>query len=681
MLQPGFHSTGERAAKSEASPTDTDLLAEIQRLRAQLRQRESAHAALTISESRFRFLCNHSPLRMGIVELQDDTPDDLRVVWVNQAFLDLYKTTLAIIVGKSGAEMGSPAEDRKPWLEGYWRAWRTRQPVTVELFEKRHGAWIQATVAPLDEPASSVKRLAFVVTNITERKAAAESLRASEERFRLLFENSPDAIFVEDAQGRVRDVNPAACALHDTTRRDLVGKNVFDLVPAEYRDAVREDFRRLHAGEIHALVSTSLRSDGRVVPIELTCNPIAYGDEPCVLLHVRDISERVCAEQAQRNAQELETKLLEAQKLESLGILAGGIAHDFNNLLAIILGNASILDRSLPADSPLRTALDPIVRTSERATDLCKQMLAYSGRGKFIVEPVDFNAIIEDMLPLVQLSLSKKIAIQATLAPELPVIEADGTQLRQVLMNLVLNAGEAIGDALGAIHVSTAIGAPLANGQPTVVLEITDTGCGMDEATRGRIFDPFFSTKFTGRGLGLGTVQGIVRGHKGTIVVESEPGKGSRFRITLPGSAASLPDAMAAARGDREPAAPLGGRILVVDDEAEIRQLMTRMFAALGFQTVAAKDGEECLERLKDSPESFDLVFLDLTMPRLDGPETFRLLHLLRPELPVVLMSGYTEQEAAAKFVGKKVAGFITKPFTMQRLEAKIREVLHRPLK
>ncbi|MEI7685011.1 MAG: PAS domain S-box protein [Planctomycetota bacterium] len=650
------------------------LEAAVQQSRDQLQQVAASLAALRIDEARSRFLCDQAPQRMGVVELLDDCPDDLRVVWVNRAFLDFYKVTLHSVLGKRGQDLGTSVENRKPWMEGYWRAWTTQTPITVEIFESSHDAWMQALLAPLPPTTSGAKQLAFVVANITERKAVEASLRESEDRFRLLFENSPDAIFVEDAQGRVHDVNPAACKLHDLKRSELIGRNVLDLVPPERRDLVREDFRRLQAGEIRSLKSFSLKADGSAVPIELTCSAIAFGGDSCLLLHVRDISERQSIEEAVRTSQELEKKLLEAQKLESLGILAGGVAHDFNNLLAIILGNASMLEGRLSADSPLRTALDPIVRASERAAELCNQMLAYSGRGKFVVEPVDLNRVIQDTLGLLELSLHKKATLLVELAAELPLVDADVTQLRQILMNLVINAGEAIENLPGTIEIATALGPAAPDGQPSVVLAVTDSGCGMDDATRSRIFDPFFTTKFTGRGLGLASVQGIVRGHKGTIAVDSEPGKGSCFRVHLPASTAVVKTVARAV--ERPTDAVRRGQALIVDDEADIRQLMTRMLQALGFETKVAKDGEQALERFREAPESFDLVFLDLTMPRLDGQETFRLLHLLRPELPVILMSGYTEQEAAAKFVGKKVAGFITKPFTVQRLEDKIRSVL-----
>jgi PAS domain S-box-containing protein len=392
-----------------------------------------------------------------------------------------------------------------------------------------------------------------------------------------------------------------------------------------------------------------------------------------------DITDRKRAEE-ERLA--LERQLLQAQKMESLGVLAGGIAHDFNNILTSIVGNTELALLRLDPDSPARDNIERIEKSAVHASDLARQMLAYSGKGRFVVEPVDINRLVEEMGHMFEVSVSKKAALRFDLSGPLPAVEGDATQIRQVLLNLVINASEAIGDRSGVIAVSTGCRRIERDGRNAadsdgklpegdyVFLEVEDTGCGMDRETRARIFDPFFTTKFTGRGLGMAVVQGIVRGHKGAILVLSEPGKGSRFTVLLP-----------AGPRPAERAEPVAGRerfkgegtILLVDDEEDVRAVGTEMLAELGFTVVTADDGREAVERFRATP-GLRCVILDMTMPRMDGEETFRELKALDPELKVILSSGYSEDEVTQKFAGKGLAGFIRKPYTLSLL----REVLEK---
>jgi PAS domain S-box-containing protein len=374
----------------------------------------------------------------------------------------------------------------------------------------------------------------------------------------------------------------------------------------------------------------------------------------------------------------LERKLLETQKLESLGVLAGGIAHDFNNLLTGILGNASLASLELPEGSPIHDYLGQINQSSLRAADLCKQMLAYSGRGRFVVQKVDLNRLVEETTHLLQVSISKHAALRFNLAAGLPSIEADATQLRQVVMNLVINASEAIGGKSGMISLNTgltrvdraylagAVAAPdIAEGD-YVALEVSDNGCGMEAETLAKIFDPFFSTKFTGRGLGLAAVLGIMRGHRGVLKVYSELGRGTTFKLLFPcasGPAESV-GPVAAARSTWRGR----GRVLVVDDEETIRSTAARMLRVLGFETEFAVHGLAAVEVLRANPGAYVLVLLDLTMPVMDGEQAFTELRRLQPDVRVVLMSGFNRQEAVARFTGKGLASFLQKPFSMEAL-------------
>ena len=412
---------------------------------------------------------------------------------------------------------------------------------------------------------------------------------------------------------------------------------------------------------------------------------------PCVMKRVRcrgrigafvDITERKRAEQEKL---EMERRLLHAQKLESMGILAGGIAHDFNNILAGIMGYADLAMVRLPASEPARADIEVIKKAVQRAADLTRQMLAYSGKGKFIVEPVDLSQVVEDSKKMLAMSVSKKATVTYNLAANLPVIQADASQMRQVVMNLVINASEALGEQGGVIAVSTrydpceakdlagmGLGQDLPEGL-YVCLEVADTGCGMDEQTLAKIFDPFFTTKFTGRGLGLAAVHGIVRGHKGAIQVSSEPGKGTTFRVLFPASGPAAP----AARS--EPAATPGrssGTVLVVDDEEMIRISAQRMIERAGFSVLTAGGGREAIRLFREHQNEVNCVLLDLTMPDLDGAETFRELRRIRPDVRVILTSGYSEEAATERFAGQGLAGFIQKPYQLETLIARIQEAL-----
>ena len=399
-----------------------------------------------------------------------------------------------------------------------------------------------------------------------------------------------------------------------------------------------------------------------------------------------DITLRKEAETA---AERLQKKLQETQKLESLGILAGGIAHDFNNLLTGVLGHASLAKLDLPPGAPALENIDQIEVASRRAAELCRQMLAYSGKGHFVVQRLDLNQIVEDSTHLLQISISKQCVLRTNFTRPLPTISADATQVRQIIMNLVINASEAIGTRSGVIAVSTGVVradrdylqtlrfTPDIQPGDFVYLEVCDNGGGMDEATLAQIFDPFYTTKFTGRGLGLAAVLGIMRGHGGGLKVYSEPTRGTTFKMLFPCVAGP------AEAADQQVAAQVAwrgrGTVLVVDDEETVRAVSARMLENLGFGVVLAEHGRDGFEKFQLEPDRYSLVLLDLTMPHMDGQETFRHLRALRPAVKILLMSGFNQQEAISRFAGKGLAGFVQKPFELGTLAIEIRRVLESP--
>jgi signal transduction histidine kinase/ActR/RegA family two-component response regulator len=403
-----------------------------------------------------------------------------------------------------------------------------------------------------------------------------------------------------------------------------------------------------------------------------------------------------------RALDESRAKLQQKQHLESLGLLAGGVAHDFNNLLTGVLGSASLARQQILAmprsndgasgiaRHPASIHLREIENAAERAANLCRQMLAYAGQGRFQSQPLDLSAVVRDEIGALSRGMSAHITMTSDLPAHLPAVDADAIQLRQMVTNLLLNASEAIKGDAGTIrvttglmiadraHLATAHLAPELDAGRYVSLTIADTGHGMSADTLPRIFDPFFTTKFTGRGLGLAAVLGIVRSHRGALWVTSEPGAGTTFRVLLPATDApailpAAPVAPSVPKPSRSRASCLS---LVVDDESSVRAVATRMLAACGLESLTASSGEEAVAVLEANPGAIVLVLLDLTMPEMNGEETYRRLRAIDRSVPVLLMSGYSEHEASTYFGGQGTSGFIQKPFRLDELKEAIRRVL-----
>jgi PAS domain S-box-containing protein len=566
-----------------------------------------------------------------------------------------------------------------------------------EPFERPNGerGWFLTSKFPLQDATGEVVGLVGIARDITDVKRATGELRAAQLRLIDHVENSPLAVIEWAPDFRVLRWAGQAEQMFGWRAEEVVGKHFgsWPFVYPEDNEKVNEAVRRLIDGTDRRNVcqNRNLTRVGRILHCAWQ-NSVLHDDSgrsTSILSLVQDVTDRVLAEQVGQKAalekQTLERKLQESQKLESLGVLAGGIAHDFNNLLTGVLGNASLARMDLPADSPVQPYLEQIEVAAARAADLCKQMLAYSGKGRFVVHRLDLNALIVDTTRLLQVSISKRAVMKFQLADGLPVIMGDATQLRQVIMNLVINASEAISDKSGFVAVTTALtradrsylaGAYFARDLPEgdyVSLEISDNGGGMTPDVLAKIFDPFFTTKFTGRGLGLAAVLGIVRGHKGALKVFSEPGWGTTFKILLP-CAEGLAEVLAGTTPGLDEWKG-SGLVLVVDDEETVRTTTARMLEASGFTTRLADHGRTGVEAFTLAPDSFTLVMLDLTMPHMDGDEAFRAIRALRPDARVLLMSGFNEREATARFTGAGLAGFLQKPFTFLTLREKLQEI------
>lgn len=576
---------------------------------------------------------------------------------------------------------------------------QTGQPVVnrEEPFERPDGAhgWLLTSKYALCDEAGQVLGVAGISRDITQMKRAAKELRDAQLRLIDHVENSPLAVIEWDPDYRIGRWAGQSETIFGWSSAEVVGRHFseFPFVHPDDETLVSGVVARLVDGRDRRNTSTNrhLTKCGGVVHTTWQNSVLhdSSGRIVSILSLVQDVTDRVVAEEAGRRAaaerRALDRKLQETQKLESLGILAGGIAHDFNNLLGAVLGNASLARMDLSPDSPVQTCLEQIELAALRAAELCKQMLAYSGKGHFVVQQLDLNALIEDTTRLLQVSISKRAVLQFHLTPELPAILGDATQLRQVVMNLVINASEALGETSGVISITTGVtradhaylaGTFFAPDLPEgdyLFLEIADTGVGMTPEVLGRIFDPFFTTKFTGRGLGLAAVLGIVRGHRGALTATSERGRGTTFRILLP--CADGPVDTPIPDGGAEPAWRGSGLALVADDEESVRATVARMLEMIGFTTRLAEDGQVAVEAFRAAPERFNLVVLDLTMPHMDGEEAFRQIRELRTDTRVLLMSGFNEQQAIERFTGKGLAGFLQKPFTVHALREKLQHI------
>ncbi|HXS97576.1 MAG TPA: response regulator [Candidatus Limnocylindrales bacterium] len=530
----------------------------------------------------------------------------------------------------------------------------------------------------LAKPVDPVLLRARIGAIVKRRKAEAERSEIADS-LQLLLESTGEGIFGGDRDGRCSFVNRAAVEMLGYAREQMLGKRIHPLVHhsrpdgAAYPEGDCPILSVVRTGKPHRGAGEVLfRADGSSFPVEFSSYPILRsGEVEGMVVTFADISER----------KRTEDHLLQSAKLESLGVLAGGLAHDFNNILTGILGNASLVLESIPRSDSNHELLQEVVNASERAADLTRQMLAFAGKGRFVIEPVDLSRAIEDISELMDTSLPKPVRLSMELARDLPLVDADLRQLQQMVFNLVINAGEAIGERPGLVVVETGTreltqakrAAPFDDLQPGLYAyaAVQDTGTGMDAQTLSRIFDPFFTTKFTGRGLGLPAAMGIARSHHGAIQVESEAGRGSRFEVLLPAKAA--PASKPAGGVAAATAAPERGRtILVVDDEDIVRRTTRAVLERKGYQVILAENGQQAIEIFRERNTEISLILLDVTMPVMGGEEAARHLHTIRHDVPILVSSGYNESEVARRFVGRRVAGYVRKPYTSSALLAKI---------
>jgi len=514
-----------------------------------------------------------------------------------------------------------------------------------------------------------------VIHDVSDREQKEEEIS----RLATILERTSDFVGTADVDGHVLYVNKAGLNMVGLAADTPVdGRMISDFHSVEESNRLRTQIFPIAEQQGSCQVEcTFLHQDGHEVPASavFTAHKDANGDVTHYSVIARDLSVE------RKRMQQLE----HTQRLESLGILAGGIAHDFNNILTAIMGNAAMAGRQMDDQSPAKELLSRIELSTQHAADLCRQMLAYSGKGKFVVKAINLSGLVEEMTRLMEVSIEKNVVIKYHLSENLPAVEADVAQIQQVILNLITNANEAIAGKSGVISFSSGVmhadraylnstisAGDLSEGR-YVFVEVSDTGCGMDAETIKKMFDPFFTTKFTGRGLGMSAVLGIVRGHHGALRVYSEPGNGTTFKILLPVSDQKFTGDSACDIDNSAHEAQ--GLVLVVDDEETVREVATMMLEDIGFSVLTAENGLQALDVYRLHQHEIAGVLMDMTMPKMDGKTCFRELRRINADVKVILSSGYNEQDATSRFAGKGLAGFIQKPYSPEALKAAVLEI------
>ncbi len=610
----------------------------------------------------------------------------------------IFRYTAEEIIGRHGSILFVPEDvfRGEPEREARFAA-ETGRAQDSRWHRRKDGSrfWANGVMVGLRDEAGTLQGLAKIIRDDSSLKQSEELLQYQLNLSDAIAANAAEALLLVDSEGRTTFANPSAEEMFGWSREELIGQALHEKLHYRRADGSHYPVEECPHMKVLATEETLrgqedqfVHKDGRTVPV--TCSIAPIRGESAVagaVLVVRDVSEQKRTEEALR---EKEEAFRQAQKLESIGVLAGGIAHDFNNLLTGIMGNAGLARRALMAGRHEKAAdmLQDVLKASERAADLTRQLLAYAGKGQFVIQPVDVCKIVHEVSTLIRSSISKKITLVMDVPDACPAVEGDRTQLQQLVMNLVINGGEAIGDRAGTLTVRIRTehfterrerlrtqGFPITTGE-YVRIDVIDTGQGMDKETRDRIFEPFFTTKFLGRGLGLSAALGIVRGHHGAIGVRSEPDQGTTFTVLLP--VVREPAHARRSGAELQPEADLRGvgTVLVVDDDPTVRSLAESVLQEAGYTVELAENGLHAVERLRYLGDAVSLILLDLTMPQLGGAEAALELRRLNPNIPIVAMSGYGDVEVMERFSGSEVDDFLPKPFRPDQLAAKVREVL-----
>ena len=570
--------------------------------------------------------------------------------------------------------------------------YRSTLPAVILFGGSALGILLGLSISTAFQNRFRAEKLSSVNTQLLDEARRRTKAEVAEKEARTELEDVLDQLPVHvwsayvDPGGRMQPLRTTSNQLSDRPVESYTvwPDSWFEMIVPEDRDRVRESISNVAEGKVSEaeLEYGLLGEDGRAIYLADTIRARPQGDGLRLAGVSRNVTHLV---EAEADKKRMEERLEQAQKLESLGVLAGGIAHDFNNLLVGVLGHARLAAEDLPDDSPVQKSIKSIDRAARRAADLCRQMLAYAGKAPVSIKPIDLRESVEDIGELLRASLPASSIIEYEFDEKLPAVQADGSQIQQVVLNLITNATEALGEGGGRVSLSVSSGqlderdlAKLQFGESLssgryVTLTVKDTGCGMDDETKRRIFEPFFTTKFTGRGLGLAAVIGIVRGHGGGIRIDSQSGEGTSIAVVLPATHLEISEEVSEVEDSTWHG---NGQVLIIEDEVFAREVAVLVLQRAGFETLEAEDGVKGLEIFKQHQDGIRCVVLDLAMPNMSGDEAHRHIRELKSETPTILCSGYPEQDAILRFSNLNPSGFIEKPYTPEKLVAKVRAVL-----
>ncbi len=651
-------------------------------------ERKKTEAALRESDARFRSYIETAPLAIFVADRQGRLRD------FNSAAKDLFGYDTVSLRNMNVLDL-HPEDDHEEVLSTFAVLQKVGHVGTECRMKKRDGQmiWVSLHAAMTSDGVS----LGYC-QDITERKGAEAMLASVNRQNELLLNSIGDGIYGLDLEGRTTFANPKAVNLVGYSLEEMIGRPQHDLIHhtksdgSPYRREECPIYAALKDGHVHH-VDTEVfwLRDGTSFPVAYTSTPIRdeNGELQGAVVVFSDITER---KRAEAEKIQMEQRLQKLEKAESLGRMAGSIAHHFNNKLAVVMGNLELALDDLPQESGARASIVESLKASRMAAEVSRMMLAYLGQTTGRKEPFDLVETIRETLPILAASISRHVHLKTDFPPWRPIILGDNLHVQQILTNLVSNSAEAIdqneGDITVAIQVTAAAEIrglrffPLEwepKAEQYICLSVTDTGCGIDVAAQEKVFDPFFSTKFTGRGLGLPVLLGLVRAHDGAITVMSSPGQGAMFRVFFPLhtlEAVPLPKEESLASGPVEE----GGLVLVVDDDPMVRNMVQIMLRRMAYGVIAAGDGYEAVEMFRARKDEIDFVLLDLSMPGMDGWETLAQLRSLRPSIPVVLASGYDEAQLMQGDHPHRPQAFIHKPYLKSDLAAAIDTALKKPV-
>ncbi len=643
------------------------------------------------SEQRYRTLVENAPIIIIRIDLEQ------RLVSINREGLTIINEE------NEEAAVGTPLmnfisqKDKATVQTHLERTYQgLDQECEIQTSETSRERTYSICMTPLKDDNGDVSGVLIIGRDVSANRESQLALEKAERELSTVLSSIPDFVWSGeiDSNGEVnyRYCSPVAETMTGYSTEFLLGgpKNYLTIVYPDDRKQVVKRFEQFLANK-----ETTLEQEYRIVRPDqstrwvrdcLDTQPLGNGN---YTIHgvVTDITAR---REAEETREALKTRLQQAQQFESLGVLAGGVAHDFNNLLVAIMGHTSLAKQELEENPQASVEnLSQVESIAQRAAELCQQMVAYSGKKEVVIGSVDISDLIQEMALLLRSAISKKIQLRYQLEPDLPAIQIDRTQIRQVLMNLILNAKEAIGDENGTVTLSSKQVShediekllPRFDGlehspKGYVVIEVSDTGCGMNETTLQRIFDPYYSTKFTGRGLGMAATYGIVSSHNGSITIDSEPNQGTTVSVLLPLSPSANETQFVEPSPSLTTPMTGSGKILVVDDEPIVRKATAKLLAYSGFEVVSASSGLEAIEICFKQEGEFSAILLDLTMPEMSGEETYCRLREVGDETPVLFTSGFHEQASIQQLIDQRKASFLVKPYQPQRLIESLNDII-----